>query len=457
MNLNPWRKRRETRGLSEDALIDIAFGYRSFGNLFNVTQESAVKSTAVIACLIVRAETFASLPVHVYRSDGTVRDRVADHPLSPLMSRAWNPMMTSVEGWRWKQLTEDIRGQAFVRVERRLAKPVNFWPMTAKGCVPKWDATAGTVVYEYEGDAMTPKNVYAANDVLHFKGPLVKDAWTGTSLVDQAATAIGLTIQAERFYERLLGKGNHFPGHLETDGVLKPEDIKAIAENIAALSGVDHTGEMRIFDRGLKYQQNKMSVVEADLTSQQLAYLQAVCRVFRVPPPLVQDWSRSTYTNSEQADMWFAKHTILPIAVNTERVLDRLFSNRNEFDHYAKFELDGLLRGDYKTRMEGHQIAILNGILNANEARQLEERNPYEGGEEYLRPLNMGSVGDGQVDAAPLVEDARERIRSRRDQDVERGRDPEATASFAARVAAPLVSAGIIPDAETFMKECLRD
>ena len=137
--------------------------------------------------------------------------------------------------------------------------------------------------------------------------------------------------------------------------------------------------------------------------------------MFRVPPPLVQDWSRSTYTNSESADLWFAKHTITPIAVNTERVLDRVFSNSNELDHYVKFELDGLLRGDYKSRAEGYKMLIESRVMNPNEARKLEDLNPYEGGDDFYVPLNMANPADVEVidRNAPLLADARERIRIR--------------------------------------------
>jgi phage portal protein BeeE len=130
MRLNPFRRRDEPQALSEAELLDLAFGFRSIGSAFNVTQDNAIKSTAVVACLIVRAETFASLPVHVYRQDGDSRHKVPGHPLDLVIGQEANPLMTSVEFWRWKQLTEDIRGHAFVRIERSGGKPIAFWPMT---------------------------------------------------------------------------------------------------------------------------------------------------------------------------------------------------------------------------------------------------------------------------------------------------------------------------------------
>ncbi len=477
MNLNPFRRASETpdaggeqRELTQeqqDRLIDIAFGFStSIARSFHVTQETALTSTAVLACLIVRAETFSSLPAHVYRKQDRTRERI-DDPLAALIGKFANPLMTSREFWRWKQITEDVRGNAFAWVERRGGQPFAFWPMTSTEMNLSYDPRSREAMYTYGGDSVVPKGVYSGRDVLHFRGPLVKAGYTGTSLVDQAATAIGLTVSSEQFYDRLLANGNHFPGHLETDNSLKPEDIKALREQFAELAGVEHAGELRIFDRGLKFVQNQMSIKDADLTLQQMWYLQEVCRVFRVPPPLVQDWSRSTYTNSEQADLWFAKHTITPIATNTEAVLARLFVRANQPDHYVKFELDGLLRGDFKTRAEGYSQLINCAVLKPNEARGYEDLDPYEGGDDILRPLNTSAVdsesGEVESDPAEALEPIRSEkldvIRARAVQDRERGRDESATRAFAEKVLGPLAEsyrrAGRSLDTDALIKEAL--
>jgi HK97 family phage portal protein len=509
MSLNPFRRApevvpaeaSETRDLSEAQILDLAFGFASsLSNGFNVTQETAFASNAVLACLIVRAETFSSLPVHVYQRAGASRD-VVDDPLAVLVGDFANPLMTAPELWRWKQITEDVRGQAHVYVERTGGRPSALWPMTARDIRMQYDKVGREAFYEYPGDAVLDAGTYPGRDVLHFRGPLNKDAYAGTSLVDKAKTAIGLTVSSERFYDRLLNNGSHFPGHLETDTTLKPEDITALSDQFKAFSGVDHAGEWRIFDRGLKLVQNKMNIEEADLTAQQAWYLQEVCRVFRVPPPLVQDWSHSTYTNSEQADLWFTKHTIRPIARNSEAVVKRLFVRAAATDRYVKWELDGLLRGEYKTRAEGYSTLINCGVLAPNEARALEDMNPYEEGDSFLRPLNMTAVGDDvddvkkRVDAAgilvrsgfdpsaaaevvglpeipytdvqpvtvrpvnasgvqiapadaadadavdplePIRSEKLDLIRTRAGQDRDRGRDQEATRAFATKVLAPL-------------------
>lgn len=492
MPLPRWlRKPPDETRYSETEMIDLAFGFLTRSGAFNVTQETALTSNAVLACLIVRAETFASLPVHVYRQTDGARER-ADDPMQVLVGGYANPVLTSREFWRWKQLTEDIRGNAYVWVERAGGRPSALWPMTSSDMKLRYDPSTRIAVYDYAGDSFVPKGTYSARDVLHFRGPLNQNGYVGTSLVEKARTVIGLTIGSEQFYERLLSNGNHFPGHLETDMVLRDEDVKALRQRLKEYSGIEHAGETRLFDRGIKFVQNKMTVQEADLTAQQTWYLQEVCRIFRVPPMLVQDWSRSTYTNSEQADIWFAKHTILPIAANTEAVVNRIFFNSGRPDVYVKFELEGLLRGDYTTRSEGYQKLIQAGVLSPNEVRAYEDLNPYEGGDDFLRPMNFVAVDpetgaikqsietdepdsdpddspdearslrEGKVLAqrnwdkvtgardlldevladaegrgiAPVMSDALDRIRSRAASDAERGK-PHLTVEYARKVLAP--------------------
>jgi hypothetical protein len=192
-------------------------------------------------------------------------------------------------------------------------------------------------------------------------------------------------------------------------------------------------------------------------------YLEQICRIYRMPLPLVQDWTHGTYTNSEQAGLWFAQHTITPICVDTERVARKLFMP-GEDQHYVKFNVDGTLRGDYTTRTQGYSVLINAGVMSPNEARAYEDMDPYDGGDEYRLPLNTAPVGepsaqtDTELEAQaateptdpamepgdtpeprailqPMIDDTIERIRIRYAQDQERGRDEGITREWAHEVA----------------------
>lgn len=416
-----------------------------------VNSDSAIASVAVLACLIVRAESLMLCPVDVYRKDGRNREELTDHPVAQLISDAPNPFMSSEEFWRWKQINEDLRGNAYVRIEWRNGRPVNLWPLYKR---PPQILLGGvnnqTLIYRYMGDDFTPAGDYSATDIMHFKGPMLSSSpFEARSLVEVTAENIGLGIATEQFFARFLGNGTHFPTYLYTDDKLDKEDIEVLRKQLDKSSGLLPAGMTRIFDRGLKVGQNPMSLKDADLSSHQRWILEQVCRTFRVPLPMVQDLTHGTYTNSEQADLWLSKYTATPIVRNTEGVIRRkLFLASERSSLYAKFNVNALMRGDFATRTAGYSVLINAGVLNPNEARAFEDWSPYEGGDEFRVPLNTAPAGqlgtqlpsmNNSIDAlAPLLGDAKQRILARHAQNIERGRSVDESLDFAKLVLTPI-------------------
>ena len=465
MELNPFaalRGRREKRdGL--DALAQAFFyggGVSASG--VRVTSETALASVAVAACIEVRAETFSALPGGVFRKDGRHRIPLPEHEVSRLLFDRPNDVMTGGELLRWKQIRQDITGNAMMRIVWRNGRPAELWPLY--GDNPTIKTKSGKIAYQYAGDEVTPAGAYSANDILHFKGAFLKTPFEAASPIELIKDTIGLSIATEQFFGRFLNNGTHFPTYLETDNALTNDDVKAIAASLQTTAGVLGAGKTRIFDRGLKVKQNAMSLRDADLSTQMRWYLEQICRIYRVPLPVVQDWTHGTYTNSEQAGLWLGQHTILPIAVDTERVSKKLFV-KGEESNYVKFNVDAILRGDFATRTAGYNTLINSGVMNRNEARALEDMDPYEGGDEFLVPLNMTTSTEAAAAAAatttpapsepapaadqqrdtrqlldPIVNDAIERIQIRAKQDRERGRNVEATRTFAQEHVVPAIA-----------------
>lgn len=481
MNLNPFARRREQRDALDALTLALMGAGTATASGVRVNQDSALASVAVAACIEVRAETFSALPGGVYRKIDRQREQVLDHPVQRLLFERPNDLMTSGELLRWKQMRQDITGNAYVRVVWRGGRPTELWPMY--GANPEVKTSGGKIAYRYQGDDITPGGDYPAADVLQFKGPFLKNPLEAESPIQLIRDTIGLSIASEQFFGRFLNNGTHFPIYAETDTVLKEEDIKAVQKSLSLTSGVGSAGTMRIFDRGLKVRQNNMSLKDADLSAQMRWYLEQICRLYRVPLPLVQDWTHGTYTNSEQAGLWFAQHTITPIAVDTERVVRKLFITGEE-DLYCKWNLDAVLRGDYTTRTQGYSTLINAGVLSPNEARAFEDMDPYEGGDQYRLPLNTENAAAAanlpapapapKRDTAsapdqaqrsilqPVLDDAIERIKTRAAQDKERGRDNDTTRHFAIDTVMPAVrsayeAAGLDLDIDTLIDGLLGD
>lgn len=480
-----FRRDTTTNSVSIDELARMFGGYQTATGV-NVTSDSAVASVAVLACLIVRSETLMLMPVDVFRKDGRNRIAEPNHPVAQLIADSPNPLLTAEEFWRWKQVTEDLRGNAFVRIERRGGRPVALWPMV--GLEPEiivgGTSNPGVLVYRYGGDDWTPAGDYPAADIMHFKGPLLSEnPYRARSLIDATAENIGLGIATEQFFARFLGNGNHFPMYLQTDEKLLPDDVAALRKQMDGTAGILPAGVTRIFDRGLKVVSNPMSLRDADLSEHQRWILEQVCRTFRVPPMMVQDLTHGTYSNAEQADLWLSKYTAAPLARSTEAVVrKKLFLGNERGTYYVKFSVNAMMRGDFAARTAGYSTLVQAGIMSRNEARAFEDWNPYEGGDDFLVPLNMATAGDDIEDPndvetdvepqtttaltdttqalVPLLNDARERISARHNQNTQRGRDYSESEDFARIVLTPIVDAatslGVVIDMDTLIGQMLK-
>lgn len=403
----------------------------------NVDARVALTQGVVLACLIVRAEIMSTLApsCDVKRKDGDLRLTVPNDPVARALSVSPNDAMTASEFWRWESVTEDLHGNAYARWQRKGNK-VEVWPLYKSK--PRLMNSGGTLFYRYDGDDFTPAGDYPAKDILHFKGPIMASPFEGKSLIDATRDTIGVAIGSQEFFARMLNNGNHFPAYLETDSTLKAEDVKAISEQMKGFGGLLQAGVMRIFDRGLKVKQNQMTMKDADLSTFLRFVNERLSAIWRVPLPIINDLTHGTYTNSEQADLWLAKHTAQPMCTNKEQVIRQkmLFG-----DDYLKFNLSAMMRGDFQARTTGYMNLITSGIATRNECRALEDWNPLPGLDDPTLPLNTATVDeDGKVHnhnddpLAPVADDTRARIRQRfeRDGDTERSRE------FAEMVARPL-------------------
>ena len=345
-------------------------------------------SNAFRACLLAKARPIASLPIDVYERREGVRvkatGRVAK-TLSRLLRHRWNPLLTSAEGMRWAVMTKDTLGNAFIRVEWSGGVPVAMWPMS-QTATPTLLA-GGEVVYEYSGDAYTPAGRYLAHEVVWLKSPILdRDGVTGVSLAELAASELGMSIDLDEFYTRLLRNGSHFPGYLSSDQKLDKKDIENIEKQLSDHEGVLSAGKLRIFDKGLTYSTVPLTMADMSLVEQERWILQQCCRTLSVPPQEVYELSNSTYSNMEQGALDFAKHTLVPECDAIEDAVSStvLWAIGND-DKYVSMDMDGLLRGSYKERMEGYRTAILGGWMSPNMALAKEDEAPYEGGQYFFR------------------------------------------------------------------------
>lgn len=364
-------------------VIDLKTGARSYP----VSVGTAYFSNAFRACLLAKARPIAALPIDVYERRDGVRvkagGRVAER-LSELLRHKWNPVLTSAEGMRWAVMTKDVLGNAFIRVQWAGGVPVALWPMR-QPARPVLDGTR--LSFEYAGDSTTPAGRYLEHEVVWIKSPILdEDGVCGVSLADLAASELGLSIDLDEFYSRLLRNGSHFPGYLSSDQKLDKADVDRIEQQLSDHEGVLAAGRLRIFDKGLKYSTVPLTMADMSLVDQERWILQQCCRTLSVPPQEVYELSNSTYSNMEQGALDFAKHTLVPECDAIEDAISATVLWRNGLaEQYVSMDMDGLLRGSYKERMEGYKTAIYGGWMSPNMALAKEDEAPYEGGQYFFR------------------------------------------------------------------------
>ena len=267
----------------------------------------------------------------------------------------------------------------------------------------------GRLYYEYmvsSDDAKTLKDGtvrLSPYDVLHIPG-LGFDGLVGYSPIAMAKNAIGLAIAAEEYGSKFYANGATPSGILEYPGTVKEPDKVRESWN-AGFGGSSNAHKIAVLEEGMKYTPISISPNEAQFLETRKFQINEIARIFRVPPHMVGDLEKSSFSNIEQQSLEFVKYTLEPWLVRWEQAMQRsLIPQDDKSKYFIKFNVDGLLRGDYQSRMQGYATARQNGWMSANDIRELEnlDRIPAEdGGDLYLingnmMPLSMSGAAYGK-------------------------------------------------------------
>ena len=372
----------------------------------NVNERSAMQMTAVYACVRILSESIAGLPVHLYQYvDSGSKQKALEHPLYRLLHDEPNPEMTSFV-FRETLMTHLLLwGNAYAQIIRNgKGQVVALYPlMPNRMSVDRDDK--GHLFYQYQmqdSDAPTAKSgtvILKPTDVLHVPG-LGFDGLVGYSPIAMAKNAIGLSIATEEYGAKFFANGATPSGILEYPGTVKnPEAIRESWN--AGFGGSSNAHKVAVLEEGMKYTPIAISPNEAQFLETRKFQIDEIARIFRVPPHMVGDLEKSSFSNIEQQSLEFVKYTLEPWIVRWEQSLNRaLLTEAEKAAYFVKFNVDGLLRGDYQSRMNGYATARQNGWMSANDIRELENLDliPDElGGNLYLINGNMTKLQDAGI------------------------------------------------------------
>ena len=363
-----------------------------------VTERSAMQMTAVYSCVRILAEAIAGLPLHLYtyKEDGG-KEKAIGHPLYLLLHDEPNPEMSSFV-FRETLMTHLLLwGNAYAQIIRNgKGEVVALYPLMPNRITVDRDSS-GQLFYSYQmnnSDAPTMKTgtvILKPSDVLHIPG-LGFDGLVGYSPIAMAKNAIGLAIATEEYGAKFFANGATPGGLLEYPGTVKDPDRVRESWN-KGFSGSQNAGKVAILEEGMKYTPISIAPEQAQFLETRKFQINEIARIFRVPPHMVGDLEKSSFSNIEQQSLEFVKYTLDPWVVRWEQSLSRaLFTPEEKKQYFFKFNVEGLLRGDYQSRMNGYATARQNGWMSANDIRELEnlDRIPAEeGGDLYLINGNM--------------------------------------------------------------------
>ena len=363
-----------------------------------VNERSAMQMTAVYSCVRILSEAVAGLPLHLYQyTDKSSREKAVENPLYFLLHDEPNTEMTSFV-FRETLMTHLLLwGNAYSQIIRNgKGEVVGLYPLMPDRMTVNRDEK-GQLYYEYmvsSDDAKTLKGGtvrLSPYDVLHIPG-LGFDGLVGYSPIAMAKNAIGLAIAAEEYGSKFYANGATPSGILEYPGTVKEPDKVRESWN-AGFGGSSNAHKIAVLEEGMKYTPISISPNEAQFLETRKFQINEIARIFRVPPHMVGDLEKSSFSNIEQQSLEFVKYTLEPWLVRWEQAMQRsLIPQDDKSKYFIKFNVDGLLRGDYQSRMQGYATARQNGWMSANDIRELEnlDRIPAEdGGDLYLINGNM--------------------------------------------------------------------
>lgn len=374
-----------------------------------VNEFTAMQTTAVYACVRILAESIAGLPLHLYEYRGNGKERVPGHPLYFLLHDSPNPEMTSFIFRETAMIHLLLWGNSYAQILRDgRGRVMGLYPLLPNRMSVGRDES-GEIVYTYT--PMSESNPHLKGqrqitlrreDVLHIPG-LGFDGLVGYSPIAMAKNAIGIALATEEYGAAFFKNGARPGGVLEHPGVLK--DPSKLRESWHAVyGGTMNTGRIAVLEEGVKYQQIAIPPEEAQFLETRKFQIDEIARLYRVPPHMIGDLEKSSFNNIEQQSLEFVKYTLNPWVVRWEQSLQKaLLTDKERKEYFIRFKVDGLLRGDYKSRMEGYAIGRQNGWLSANDIRSLEDMNPIEaeeGGDLYLINGNMTKLRDAGLFAA---------------------------------------------------------
>ncbi len=359
-----------------------------------VTPETALKLSAVYACVRVISDTIASIPLLPYTAKGDSQNLNRKDPLYNLLVKRPNPWQSSFDFFRQQMCFLLLRGNAFSEVIFKRGDPVMLVPLHPSRMAVELDSS-GSKIYKFRTMQGTERLI-PTERMLHFKG-MSCDGIVGLSVIDDIARqSVGLGLAQEEYGARSFGQRSNIAGVLHHPGKLDDIAHARIKKSWNdAYSGLANSHKIAITEEGMKFEPISMTNESAQFLEARKFQVEEICRIFRVPPHKIMDLSNAHFNNLEHSNADF-REGLVPWATCIEQEIDYILIGPDETDsRFVRFNLNALLRADTLTRAQVQNLRLSNGMQSINEARQEEDWNPIgPEGDVHRIQLNTGAAGN---------------------------------------------------------------
>lgn len=374
-----------------------------------IDEENVLEIDVILACVRVLAESVASLPLELLETDdkGNINPAL-EHPVYDLLRWQPNPECTAYE-LRFEMMCDSIlRGYGACQVLRTVkGRPMELWPLMAQFlyCRRAPDDNRLIYLYKFYGPDREIKEIMLeANEVLIIKS-FSRGGLLGTSMTRKMFNVLGAHRAVENFTAEYFQNGSVHSGIIEVPEEMSEEAYRRLRKDwIETHTGTGNRHKAPILEGGAKFNALTLNAEETQLLETQKYKRSTLAGVLRVPAHLINDLEKATFSNIEQLDLDFAKHSLRPWLTNWEQRLQLIMLNSGERKRF-KFvhDLLDLLRGDMPSRYTAYGLAVNAGILSPNDCRRRENLNPYKGGDVYLVQGALRDINTPPPAAAPAA------------------------------------------------------
>lgn len=334
-----------------------------------VNISTALSVPAVLAAVEFLSSTIASLPLNVYKKTDTGREKQSSG-LQRVVHDAFTEEMTSFDARKYSMERVLTGGRGLIYIERLGDRIVNLFPLDSSKVTIKRNGYSKTYVYD---DGSQNKKTYKAGDIIDVPFALDADGLSSISPIMKCADTIGLSIAATSYGSKFFNNGGVPPfviqGKFESGKSLQraSDDLQQAIQKAAKERKIALALPLNHELKPIGVDPEKSQLVELKRFQ-----IEEIARIYSLPPVFLQDLTHGTFSNTEQQDLHLVKHTLRRWITQIEQEMNLKLFGRDESNTYVEFNIDGLLRGDFTTRMEGHAKAIQNAIRTPDEVRAME-------------------------------------------------------------------------------------